>query len=226
MKENKLIAVNAQTWDKFNLPLLEAANDTSFYTINEFKQEVDKRIKKLITAGSRYSVLQRCQIKYEFIEYGDRHACIEPTAGEHNYSFKIVNVVARKRNEKYLDTLIYHELCHIVQIETLVDIGLMEYDSTGVLSYHASNKDAVATLFFKNDFHTVLWDSLAWEVNSVLKVNPPIAKFLDPEAEVDLFLESTFKPDLADELITLPDLCIAEYRRCSRAADKKANSKD
>ena len=121
MKEDQFIKAKVQIWDKFDLPLYEDTDDRRFLTISEFKLEVDKRIKKLAALGSKYLISQDCQIEYEFINHGDSVACIEPV-GKHRYLFKVADLAARKRNEKYLDAIIYHELCHILQIETLVAV--------------------------------------------------------------------------------------------------------
>ena len=210
MKEKQFVAANVQIWDKFDLPLQEDTNDSRFYALSEIKQEVDKRIVKLATLGARYLIPQNCQIEYEIIKHKDTVACIE-SIGEHKYLFRIADLVARKRNEKYLDTVIYHELCHILQIESLIAIGLMDYVD-GTLGYDTSDKAAVETLFFKNDFHTTIWYALTAGANSAFKVSPPIDRFLDPDTELDIFLESTFEQD---ERISLPNIRIAEYRRYS-----------
>ena len=44
--------------------------------------------------------------------------------------------------------------------------------------------------------------------------------------EVDIFLENTFKPDVSDERITLPNLCIADYKRYSKTTSKNAKTED
>lgn len=175
----------------------------------------------MATLGNRYIIPQNCRIEYEIIKHDDKAACIEPI-GEHKYLFRIADLAARKRNEKYLDTIIYYELCHILQIETLVAIGLMDYYD-GILGYNKSEKAAVETLFFKNDFHTTIWYALIDGVNSAFKVNPPIDRMLDTETEIDLFLESTFK---SDERISLPNICIAEYRRHGKNAGKGSETEE
>ena len=221
MKETQFVPANAKIWDKFDIPLQEDIEDNSFYTINEIRQEVEKRIVKLATLGTQYSIPKNYQIEYEIIKHKDTVACIEPI-GEHKYLFRIADLVARKRNEKYLDTVIYHELCHILQIETLVDIGLMDYED-GTLGYKTSDKATVAELFYKNDFHTTIWYSLVGKVNSAFNINPPISRFLDPDTEIDLFLESTFK---SDERISLPNICIAEYRHSSKNTKKDLGTEE
>lgn len=221
MKENNFIAANAQIWDKFDLPLYEDISDSHFLTISDIKNEVNKRIVKLSTLGDLYTVPKECDIEYEIIKNTNRTACIEPI-GEHKYLFKLDNLAARKKNEKYFDTIIYHELCHILQIETLVSIGLMDFED-GTLGYKTSDKAAVEELFYKNDFHTAVWYSLVGKVNSAFSIKPPISRFLDPETEIDLFLESTFKPD---ERISLPNICIADYKRYSKNTNKESEPID
>ena len=223
MEENKFIVANAQIWDEFDLPLREDISDNHFLTISDIRQEVNKRIVKLSTLGALFTISQECNIEYEIIKNTNRTACVEPI-GEHKYLLKIDRLAARKKNEKYFDTIIYHELCHILQIETLVDIGIMDYED-GTLGYKTSDKAAVEELFYKNDFHTTVWYSLIGKVNSAFNINPPIARFLDPETEIDLFLESTFK---SEERISLPNICIAEYRHYSKSksAPLEVNSED
>ena len=215
MKEKQFIPANIQIWDKFDLPLYEDIDDNNFLTISDIKQEVDKRITKLATLGDLFTIPQECSIEYKITDHTDKTACIEPI-GSHKYLFKIENLAARKKNEKYFDNIIYHELCHILQIETLVDIGIMDYED-GPLDYKTSDKAAVEELFYKNDFHTTVWYSLINKVNSAFNINPPISRFLDTDTEIDLFLESTFK---SDERILLPNICIAEYKHHSKNTKK------
>ena len=216
MKEPNFIIANAKIWDKFDLPIQEDIEDLSFYTINEIRQEVEKRIAKLATLGAYYAISPAYITDYEIVEARDSIAGVEPV-GEHKYLFKISKLAARKRNEKYLDTVIYHELCHILQVECLVTLGLMYYLDDGLV-YDTSKKAAVATWFYKDDYHTDIWYTFVNKINSNFEINPLIARFLDTKDEVDIFLESTFKPDT----FIVAKKNIMDYRRCVKRQSEAA----
>ena len=111
--------------DKFDLPLCEAAN-ADYYTLSEIKQEVNKRITALATLGSVYIIPSDYIAEYRIINDYEAIATVEPIA-EHKYRFAISKSAAVKKNEKYLDTIIYHELCHILQVEFLVRMNVLAF---------------------------------------------------------------------------------------------------
>jgi hypothetical protein len=178
--------------DKFDLPLCEdALND--FYTLNEIKQEVNKRIIKLATLGTTYNIPPEYIAEYKIANESEAVATVEPIAA-HKYRFTISKPAARRSNEKYLDAIIYHELCHILQIEFLVAMNVLDFIE-GVLYYNPEERDTASTLYDKADGHTALWYMFVNHINYTFVVNPPIARFLNlKEAKdiSDIFLEETF----------------------------------
>ena len=178
--------------DKLDLPLREDAVD-ELYTIDEIKQEVNKRIIKLATLGAAYSIPVDYIVEYKLANESEAIASVEPIA-THKYRFTISKLAARKRNEQYLDAIIYHELCHILQVEFLVTMNVLAFIE-GVLYYNPEERDTADTLYDKADGHTALWYMFVNHINSTFIVNPPIARFLNlKEAKdiSDIFLEETF----------------------------------
>lgn len=178
--------------DKFDLPLHEDTSD-SFYTLDEIKQEVNKRITKLATLGAAYNIPLEYIAEYEVTNEIEAIAAVEPV-GNHKYRFTISKSVTRKRNEKYLDAIIYHELCHVLQVEALVAMNVLAFID-GVLYYNPEERDTASNLYDKADGHTALWYMYVNYINRAFIVNPPIARFLNiTEARdiSDIFLEDTF----------------------------------
>lgn len=182
--------------DKFDMPLYEDAID-DLYTIDEIKHEVNERITKLATLGTVYNIPLDCIAEYRIecrmVGSAESLASVEPIA-DHRYLFIISTTAARKKNAKFLDTIIYHELCHILQIEYLVSMHVLDFID-GVLYYNPEERDTASALYDKADGHTVLWLMFANYVNATLAVNPPISRFLalrEAKDISDLLLEETF----------------------------------
>ena len=170
------------------------------YSLDEIKQEVKERISKLAMLGKDYTVPLEYITEYKIIEDSDAYAFIQPI-GEHQYRFGISTRLARKRYSKHLDFLIYHELCHILQIETLVRKNILVYNEDGRLCLHWCRKAAATRLYLKDEGHTSLWYKFVKHVNKSLNVNPPIAavgtlyEVLDLEEDLeDTFTEKDWIP--------------------------------
>ena len=178
--------------DRFDLPLHEEAAE-DIYTLSEIKQEVNKRIIKLSTLGAVYTIPSDYIAECKIINDPEAIAYIEPIA-EHRYRFAISTTAARKHNEQYLDTIIYHELCHVLQVEFLVKKNVLGFID-GHLYYNPKERDTASVLYDKADGHTALWYMFVEHINYTFEVNPPIARFLSlREAKdiSDIFLEETF----------------------------------
>ena len=107
--ERKGFVIPDFIYDTFNLSLLEAGQDNDYYTIEELKVLVADRIKELNRLGYKVSADQI--LEYEIINTTDITAGIK-SLSDKQYKFVIAKLAARRKNEKYLDTIIYHELCH------------------------------------------------------------------------------------------------------------------
>jgi hypothetical protein len=193
MKE-KCVVLNKSFIDEFDIPLQEGAVD-DFYTVSEIKQEVEKRIARLAALDAEYAISPESIIRYEIVSGGRSMAEVVPV-DTHKYVFRIAKQTAVKRNEKYLDTIIYHELCHILQVDTLLNMGYIHFDEEGFLSYYTKHKALVWTLYDKDEGHTSLWQSYVDSTNDAFMVNPPISRYFTVTEDIsDAFLESTFKQE-------------------------------
>ena len=179
--------------DKFDIPLYEEIVD-EYYTVEEFKQEVEKRIAKLATLGSTCNISPEIITKYIIKDTTDITAGTKLIA-EHEYLFVIAKQASRKKNERFLDTIIYHELCHILQVEFLLDNGMLFYSEEGVLTGNVENKMQVYRWYLADGYHTELWYAFVDRVNAAFAIDPPVDKVLSDKDLTDIFLESIFKRD-------------------------------
>lgn len=193
--EQKGIITNRCFIDEFDLPLCEeTVND--FYTIAEIKQEVEKRIVKLTTLSTEYILSAKSIIKYEIGNLNNHKAVaeIEPV-DTHKFVFRISKSAARRCYENYFDTIIYHELCHALQVDFLISAHIIYFED-GELCYDIDQKELVKLLYEADDGHTKLWYSFVKIVNAAFVINPPVDRFFNTNIDVsDAFLESTFRPD-------------------------------
>ena len=205
MAKKDFIVDDAFIWDKFGLPsLVEDVESNDFYTELEVREEISKRIDSINSLGFRLRLGQIAEI--EIRDTTDITAGIQPIA-DHTYKFVIAKLVARKRNDKYLDTIIYHELCHMLQIEFLFNKGLFYYDENGKLRGLESERDYIESVYKVNNRHTAIWYAFVRRVNANLAVNPPVAKELDHDDLVDIFLENFYREDSFE----IEDLCFYDY---------------
>lgn len=193
MNEKDFIVDDTFIWDKFSLSsLLEDVESNDFYTELEMREEITERLNRLNSLGFRLQPKQIAEI--EIRDTTDITAGVQPIA-DHTYRFVIAKLVARKRNHRYLDTIIYHELCHVLQIEFLFNKGLFYYDESGKLKALESERDYIESVYKVNGRHTAIWYAFVRRVNSKLSVNPPVAKELNYDDLVDIFLENFYKSD-------------------------------
>ena len=139
-------------YDTFNLSLLEADQDNDYYTIEELKVLVSDRIKELNRLG--YEVSADQILEYEIINTTEITAGIK-SVSDKQYKFVIAKLAARRKNEKYLNTIIYHEFCHMLQLEFLFNNELIFYVN-GKLNGNIVKSDLVNNLLLNNGGHTDL----------------------------------------------------------------------
>ena len=179
--------------DNFDLLLYEdSLND--FYTVEEFRQEVIKRVIELNKIGYDFSAQQI--VDYLFTDETDPTAATQSIA-PNKYRFRIAKLAARKRNERFLDNIIYHELCHMLQLDYLFYSGMILYVE-GKLKRNPKYREQVNSWLKADDGHTPLWYVFVHKVNAALAVNPPIDNVLNAKDLSDIFLENTFKPEYED----------------------------
>ena len=189
--ERKGFVIPDFIYDTFNLSLFEADQDNDYYTLEELKVLVSDRIKELNRLGYKVSADQI--LEYEIRDTPDITAGIK-SVSDKQYKFVIAKLVARRKNEKYLNTIIYHELCHMLQLEFLFNNDLIFY-AGGKLNGSIAKSDLVNNLLLNNGGHTDLWHAFAHELNIKLFINPPVEKGLSDKDLSDIFLESIFKKE-------------------------------
>ena len=190
-QERKGFVIPDFIYDTFNLSLFEADQDNDYYTLEELKVLVSDRIKELNRLEYKVSADQilECEIR----DTTDIIAGIK-SVSDKQYKFVIAKLATRKKNEKYLNTIIYHELCHMLQLEFLFNNDLIFYAS-GKLNGNIAKSDLVNNLLLNNGGHTDLWHAFAHELNIKLFINPPVEKELSDKDLSDIFLESIFKKE-------------------------------
>ena len=189
--ERKGFVIPDFIYDTFNLSLLEAGQDNDYYTIEELKVLVSDRIKELNRLG--YKVSSDQILEHEIRDTTDIVAGIK-SVSDKQYKFVIIKLAARRKNEKYLNTITYHELCHMLQLEFLFNNDLIFYIN-GKLNGNIDRSDLVNNLLLNNGGHTDLWHAFAHELNIKLFINPPVEKELSDKDLSDIFLESIFKKE-------------------------------
>ena len=187
MEENFINIEDCLFLDDFSL-LMQEDTSEDYYTIDEIKYEVEKRIAELNRIGYKFSAGQI--VRYAFLSHA-RTTAGTNSVDDRKYIFAISKQAARKRNERFLDTIIYHELCHMLQLEYLFDNDLFYYENGK--RTNAEEDQYIIDDLLGEDGHTVFWQTFVNKVNRALSVNPPIKARLDDKDLTDIFLESTFK---------------------------------
>ena len=182
----KELTLDDLIWDEFNIPLEEDIS-SEYYTIDEIKREVEKRIAELNRLGYKFSANQ--VVRYAFLNH-NRTIAGTNSVDNHKYVFAMSKQAARKKNAKYLDTIIYHELCHMLQLEYLFDNELVYYKNGKRIN--AEEDQGIIDDLLGKDGHTTFWQIFANKINRVLLINPPVAARLDDKDVSDIFLEGTF----------------------------------
>ena len=198
--ERKGFVIPDFIYDTFNLSLFEADQGSDYYTIEELKVLVSDRIKELNRFEYKISADQI--LEYEIRDTTDITAGIK-SVSDRQYKFVLAKFAARRKNEKYINTIIYHELCHMLQLEFLFNNNLIFYINEK-LNGSIDRQDLVNSLLLNNGEHTDLWHVFAHELNTKLSINPPVEKELSDKDLSDIFLESIFKKEgfeIPDEII-------------------------
>ena len=173
-------------WDDFTALLTEdELPPGAFYTEAELREEIRIRIVELNRLGYQLSpdMITVQEIRSDAL----CTAGVGPVA-EHKYKFVIAKLALRKKNAKYLDTIIYHELCHILQLEYLFDQHIIFYEN-GKLKGDPVYKNLIDLWYIANSGHTPLWFKYVERVNTLLHIEPPIEQELRPEDLATVLLE-------------------------------------
>lgn len=170
--------------DDFSAVLYESADDEA-YDFAVFQQRISDcklnlgRIGLSLSDSTNINVIIQDEIN---ITAGIR------ATGSHCYNFFVAKPVIRETKKLYWDTIIYHELCHILQLEYLFDKKQIYY-SDGKLK--AQSPYVAKTYVTENHGHTNLWYLFVQIVNSKIELNIPVSKELTREQLEDVLLENT-----------------------------------
>lgn len=88
-------------------------------------------------------------------------------------------------DEDALESSIYHELCHLYQLNKLFTEGVMFYNrvSRGVEPTRQEYEDLLRAHLNDNNGHTIYWQELADKINSVIKPAKKITAYLTEYVE-------------------------------------------
>lgn len=88
-------------------------------------------------------------------------------------------------NEDELVSTIYHELCHVYQLNKLFTEGILAYDYfiKDVAVLREEDKKVLEAHLNDNGGHTVHWKELADKINSVIKPTKKITAYLTESVE-------------------------------------------
>ena len=181
-------------WDEFDLPLNEDVDPAEYLSIDEVRAEVVKRINELNKLG--YSVHPEQIVYYELRDHKRTTAGLQPVA-DHEYLFVMSKYAARRKNEQYFDMIIYHELCHLLQIEYLFNGDFIGYVNNKLLP-DPDKAEYVHSVLRVAGGHTPLWKMFVNKLNRILAIEPPIAATLESSVETDIFSESLVQPEYKD----------------------------
>ena len=180
--------------DSFDIPLDENIDNDYYYTLEEIKSLVNDRIKILQTLGYNFQSAQIVQ--YEIKDTTDIVAATKSVTNN-KYLIVLSKYAMRRHNYHYLDSIIYHELSHILQLEHLFNIGMIAYRNNK-LQADPDSIDFVMQMLYTNAGHTSLWRMFANRIDRLLPVNPPIADKLSTEDVSDILLESIYNYEYID----------------------------
>lgn len=169
--------------DDFSAILYESV-DVEDYDFDTFKQRISDC--KLILARIGLPLNDSININVIIQDGTNITAGIRATEN-HCYDFFIARPVIRKAKDMYWDTIILHELCHILQLEYLFNKGQIYYSNGRLKASTLYAKTAVS----ENHGHTNLWYLFVQIVNSKIELNIPVSKELTREQLEDVLLENT-----------------------------------
>lgn len=88
-------------------------------------------------------------------------------------------------DEDALESTIYHELCHLYQLNKLFTEGIMYYsaDIRDILPMKEEYTELLAAHLNDNNGHTIYWQELAEKINSVIKPTKKITAYLTERVE-------------------------------------------
>lgn len=171
--------------DKFNLPIEESTDvKVSLDTFIAYTKECIDKLNKINLKVSFNEIDH-----FEVISGFDITSSIK-VVGEFKYIFSINKAVLRTSCLPLFDTIIYHELCHILQVDYLFTIDIVTFNYTiNSLFVAKKNYFKVKEYLLENTGHTHLWWGFVGRVNRLLIPSPKVALNLDKNSLDLIFKE-------------------------------------
>lgn len=166
----------------------------NYFSLDELKAKISYYIEKLNSIGYHLSISQI--IKYEILPGTATTAGVKSIA-KNKYLFVIAKAALKKTAEAYLEPIIYHELCHILQLESLFNLGALFYENNKL--YVAQDQADIINKWYKeNAGHTELWYLFARRINRILKPKIHVAQAFSNEALNAIFLTEDNEENLIE----------------------------
>lgn len=202
---NKGIYVSPIITDTFGLKLpLEEQND-SLVTLDEFIQQVKECINKVNQINFKISFNE---IDHFEILSGTNIVAGITAIGDSKYIFSINKAMLRNKCRYLFDTIIYHELCHILQLDYLFMTDFISFNTkTKLIDILYKDIVLVKKFLTDNGGHTIFWRGFANKINKLLKPVPPVGITLDQENTNLVFNEEKTE----SSIIAIPADFIVDY---------------
>ena len=176
----------------------DASNDITEALTNVDYDDIDKIIDNCInTIKSKLGVsVNKNSIEdIQFYNQAEFAAHVMVT-GQDKYLL-LVNL-NKFATEAELVSTMYHELCHVYQLNKLFNEGIMAYDyfKNDLSVLHEEDSDLLKAHLNDNNGHTVYWQELADKINTIIKPTKKITAYLTESVEnirPELFEEDYFR---------------------------------
>ena len=163
--------------DKSNV-VTEALTDIDYSDINRILDDCINTIKTKIGVSIVKSSIKDIQ----FYNHAGFAAHVVPI--EQDEYLLVINL-SQFANEDELISTIYHELCHIYQLNKLFNEELLAYNyfEHKLVAKHEEATGLLHAHLDVDNGHTVYWQELADKINAVIKPANKITKYLNESVE-------------------------------------------
>ena len=167
--------------------ITEALTNIDFSDIDRIIDDCINTIKAKLNIGINKNSIEDIQ----FYNQADFSAHVMPV--EQDKYLLLINLNQFASEDELVST-IYHELCHIYQLNRLFKEGIMAYDyfKHKLTAQHEEAIDLLHAHLDIDNGHTVYWQELADKINTIIKPAKKITKYLNEHVE-------NIKPELFEE---------------------------
>ena len=162
---------------------------TNILTDNELKRLVFEAI---ITLQNNNFNIQSTNLKdVYFSNLGEIVGKVD-ILDKNEYEIVLNRKLANDTKIDFLLCAIYHELCHIIQFNEAFDNDIIDFNKKAQSILNISiNETLLKNTIFDFAFHSQLWEDIAKEINSKIKLTVPVKAFLS-SVELNSFLEDFY----------------------------------